>query len=275
MVEVRLPIVWDLPEQARGALMQPSTLTVPQWAREYFERGYAQRWDLPPVSDRVRLETDGLWDQLELSWGAWVLDLGCGHGRHTLALAERGARVVGMDFAEALLTRAKGLGSGLDAPTHWVRGDIRQAPLRSEFFAGAILIDAYGFFETDEENQAVLGEVRRILAPGGRVGLKVVNGAPILAAFRERDREEREGVVVTISRRLALEPARMTEKVIVTGSRGDGEYERHQRLYTSDEMSSGLKQMGFSWVKVLASSQGAAFEPATSTTMWAFGQRTK
>src|SRR5215471_12064359 len=216
--------------------MQPSSLTAPKWAREYFERGYAQRWGLPPVSDRVRFETKGLWDQLQLTGGAWVLDLGCGHGRHALALAERGARVVGMDFTETLLTQAKRLGADLELPSHWLRGDMRESPLRSEFFAGAILIDAFGFFETDEENEAVLGEVRRLLAPCGRIGLKVVNGAPILAAFRETDREEREGVVVTISRRLALEPARMTEKVIVTGLRGNGEYERHQRLYTSDEM---------------------------------------
>lgn len=253
--------------------MQPSTLTVPEWAREYFERGYAQRWDLPPVSDRIRLETEGLWDQLQLAAGAWVLDLGCGHGRHALALAERGARVVGMDFAETLLTRAKRLGADLDVSPYWLRGDMRQPPVQSESFAAAILIDAFGFFETDEENEAVLGEIRRLLAPEGRIGLKVVNGAPILAAFRETDREEREGVVVTISRRLALQPARMAEKVIVTGSRGNGEYERHQRLYTSDELSRALERMGFSCVELFASSDCAAFEPAMSKTMWVFGQR--
>jgi len=178
-----------------------------------------------------------------------------------------------MDFAETLLTRAKALGSDLNVPAHWHRGDIRRPPLRSGICAGAILIDAFGFFETNEENEAVLSEAVRVLAPGGRLGLKVVNGAPILAAFRETDREEREGVVVTISRRLALEPARMTEKVIVTGSRGNGEYERHQRLYTSDELSRALERMGFRCVELFAGSDCAAFEPATAKTMWAFGQR--
>lgn len=246
---------------------------MPKWAREYFERGYAQRWDLPPVSDRVRLETEGLWGQLELSAGAWVLDLGCGHGRHALALAQHGARVIGMDFAETLLTRANGLGADLDVPPHWLRGDMRQLPLRSRFFAGVILIDALGFFETDEENEAVLHEVQRVLAPGGRVGLKVVNGAPILAAFRETDLEEREGVLVRISRQLALQPARMTEKVIVTGARGNGEYERHQRLYTSAELSRALKRLGFTAVELFASSDCAPFRPTTSKTIWAFCQR--
>jgi len=150
---------------------------------------------------------------------------------------------------------------------------MRQLPLRSKFFAAGILTDAFGFFETDRENEAVLGEVRRVLAPGGRLGMKVVNGTPILAAFRATDREERDGVVVRISRRLALDPARMIEKVIVSGSRGDGEYERQQRLYCSNELAGVLERMGFTNVEVFASSHRAVFEPATSSTIWAFGQR--
>ena len=251
----------------------PSTLAVPKWAREYFERGYAQRWGLPPVSDHIRLEAGDLWDQLQLSPGARVLDLGCGHGRHALALAERGAKVVGLDFAETLLTRAKSLGADLNVPAHWLGGDIRCLPLQSRIFAGAILIDAFGFFGTDEENEAVLSEAARVLAPGGRLGAKVVNGAPVVAAFRETDREEREGIVVSISRRLSPERARMIEKVIVSGTRGNGEYERHQRLYRSDEICTAFERMGFTDVQVFASSNSATFEPTVSKTMWVFGQR--
>lgn len=150
---------------------------------------------------------------------------------------------------------------------------MRQLPLRTRFFSGVISIDTFGFFETDEENEAVLGEVRRVLAPGGRVRLKVVNGAPILAAFRETDLEEREGVVVRIWRWLSLQPARMTEKVIVTGSRSNGEYERHQRLYTSAELSRTLKRVGVTGVELFATSDCAPLRPATSKTIWSFGQR--
>jgi ubiquinone/menaquinone biosynthesis C-methylase UbiE len=177
-----------------------------------------------------------------------------------------------MDFAETLLTRAKGLGADPNVSAHWLGGDVRRLPLQSKIFAGAILIDAFGFFETDEEDEAVLSEAARVLAPAGRLGLKVVNGAPILAAFRETDCEEREGVVVTISRRLAPVGARMTETVMVRGVRGSGEYERHQRLYRPDELCRALERAGFMGVQVFASSNCATFD-AASKTMWAFSQR--
>ena len=110
----------------------------------------------------------------------------------------------------------------------------------------------------------VAPQARRVAPGKGRLGRSHLS---------QESAQEREGVIVTISRRLALEPARMTEKVIVTGSRGNGEYERHQRLYTSDELSRALERMGFRCVELFGSSDCAAFERATAKTMWAFGQR--
>jgi ubiquinone/menaquinone biosynthesis C-methylase UbiE len=243
------------------------------WAREYFERGYAQRWGLPPVSDRIRLEASGLWELLHLTPSSRVVDIGCGHGRHALALAERGPAVFGVDFAATLLIRAQRDGADLGVQAHWIRGDMRRLPLRSGSFSAAVSIDAFGFFEAEEENQAVLMEAARVLGPGGRLGLKVVNGGPILDSFRETDYEERDGTLVKISRTLSLAPPRMIEKITVSGTAGGGEYERHQRLYRVEELGAAFERAGLSVTGVLASPAGAPFEPATSFTMWVLGQR--
>ena len=37
------------------------------WASEYFEQGYTQRWALTPPSERTHLGVAGLWDRRRLS----------------------------------------------------------------------------------------------------------------------------------------------------------------------------------------------------------------
>jgi ubiquinone/menaquinone biosynthesis C-methylase UbiE len=131
------------------------------WAGEYFERGYAQRWGLLPVTDSIRRDTSGLWDRLQLRSGARVLDLGCGHGRYALAFAEQGADVVGVDSAVTLLLQAKRIASERGLPTHWVRGDMRRVPLLTESCDAVVVMDAFGFFEAEDENEQVLAETGR------------------------------------------------------------------------------------------------------------------
>ena len=134
-------------------------------------------------------------------------------------------------------------------------------------------MDAFGFFDTEEEHEAILREAARVLTTGGRLALKVVNGGIVLDTFRERDREERDGTVVSVHRTLALDPPRMTESISVSGSRGHGEYERRQRLYRAEELRAALEHAGFAVVGVFARPDGTPFEPTVSSTMWIVGQR--
>jgi ubiquinone/menaquinone biosynthesis C-methylase UbiE len=246
---------------------------MPDWIREYFERGYAQRWGLPAPSDQVRVQAGGLWNLLQLSPTSRVIDIGCGHGRHALALAERGPEVIGLDFAVTLLKRACDLAAELRTQARWIRGDMRRLPLRSECAHAAIMMDAFGFFDTEAEHEAVLREAARVLTTGGRLVLKVVNGGPILDAFRETDREERDGVVIFVSSTLTIDPPRMTQRISVSGPRGRGQYERRQRLYRVEELCAAFEHAGFAIVGVFASPEGATFEPAVSSTIWIVGQR--
>jgi hypothetical protein len=100
-----------------------------------------------------------------------------------------------------------------------------------------------------------------------------VNGGPILDAFRESDREEPDGVVISVSSTLTIDPPRMTQRISVSGSRGQGEYERRQRLYRVEELCGALERVGFAIVGVFASPDSAPFESAVSSTIWIVGQR--
>src|SRR5688572_5745462 len=116
------------------------------WAHDYFENGYAQRWGLGPPSPDTHREADALCSHLCLSECDTLLDVACGHGRHAVALAARGIHVVGLDFAASLLMRASALADQLKADVGWVRGDMRRLPIRSRSVQAATIIDAFGYF---------------------------------------------------------------------------------------------------------------------------------
>ena len=59
----------------------------------------------------------------------------------------------------------------------------------------------------------------------------------------------------------------------VAGTRGQGEYERRQRLYRVDELRTAVEDAGFSVVGVFADADGSPFDRTVSSTMWIVGQR--
>jgi ubiquinone/menaquinone biosynthesis C-methylase UbiE len=134
-------------------------------------------------------------------------------------------------------------------------------------------MDAFGFFDFDRENEAVLREAARVLTTGGRMAMKVVNGGLVLDDFRGSEREERDGSVVSVVNTLTVDPPRLTQRISVSGSRGYGEYERRQRLYRVEELRAVLEDAGFSVVDVFGSPDGVPFDPTTSSAMWVVAER--
>src|SRR5437762_9906483 len=93
---------------------------------DYFERAgkHAMR---PADSHYIQRQVDRLVAFGGLSPGDRVLDVGCGMGRYTFALADRGLLVEGLDLSETLLDRLRQFDAGrYDIPLY--RGDILDPP---------------------------------------------------------------------------------------------------------------------------------------------------
>jgi ubiquinone/menaquinone biosynthesis C-methylase UbiE len=243
------------------------------WTHDYFEEGYARRWQLGPPSPDTEREVHTLWTHLNLSAGALVLDVGCGHGRYALGFASHDAWVAGLDGAASLLARATELAHMLGVAVNWVRGDMRHLPVRAQSMHAALLFDAFGFFEAEEENQTVIRELARVLVRGGRIAIKVVNAEPLLAHFRHSDRQVRGETTIEIERSLLSGPPRLIERLKIPGPQGIGTYERRQRLYRLPELLDALESAGFTSVSTFATLEGVPFDASTSPSIVIIAER--
>jgi SAM-dependent methyltransferase len=112
-----------------------------------------------------------LLDSVTLAGAVRVLDLGCGTGFPLVELAERlgdGAFVAGLDpWAEAL-RRARDKVARWSCRAAVVRGDGAKLPFRSDAFD--LVVSNLGVNNFDDAAGA-LRECRRVLKPGGRLGL--------------------------------------------------------------------------------------------------------
>ena len=99
----------------------------------------------------------------EVRAGDRALDLGCGTGDFTAALARAGAAAVGVDVAEGALARARARHLGLDFRLVPIEGPL---PFDDNTFD---LVWASEVFELVADTAQWLSEVRRVLAPAGRL----------------------------------------------------------------------------------------------------------
>jgi demethylmenaquinone methyltransferase/2-methoxy-6-polyprenyl-1,4-benzoquinol methylase len=96
--------------------------------------------------------------------GDRVLDACCGTGDLAIGARARGADVVGLDFSERMLERARRKEPAIE----WVRGDVLALPFDDASFDSATV----GFgVRNVEDLEAGLRELRRVLRPGGRLGI--------------------------------------------------------------------------------------------------------
>jgi demethylmenaquinone methyltransferase / 2-methoxy-6-polyprenyl-1,4-benzoquinol methylase len=143
--------------------------------REMFT-SIAPRYDL--LNHVLSFNIDRLWwwrtarkfDAILKRPNARVLDLCCGTGDMTFALRRRvgtnSAKILGADFSHAMLQRAAA--KGKDTTLRWIEADALRLPFPDGHFN--LVTSAFGFRNLADYD-AGLGEIARVLAPGGECGI--------------------------------------------------------------------------------------------------------
>lgn len=176
------PPVSPRPETVASVASPPPP---PSVVRDYYDRHAAQEWlRLQRPYRRLEMEsTLHLWDRYFPPAGR-VCDIGCGPGRYSIELLQRGYSVTCVDLSPACLALARGniAAAGLRAEA-FICADARQLDgLPDEAFDALLLMGPLYHVLAAEDRQAILRQAARILKPGGIAIIAYLNSWGVLRA---------------------------------------------------------------------------------------------
>ncbi len=230
------------------------------------------------LEERTKREALGVVRLTGAKTGQRVLDCPCGYGRHSLALADLGLEVLGLDINEQMLAAGRNAIPGRSA-THCVfeRGDMRTLDYRDEFDLLINMFYSFGFFE-DDENLGVLRNFYRALNPGGAFLMhtfvtpeKFARGTMVLHDVREL----RSGRRLELSR--SFNPANSREEgtwvLLDTSDREEKLTPYSMRIYTGEEWVAMCQGVGFGEVALHGDWDGAPYVAGVSPQMIAIARK--
>jgi demethylmenaquinone methyltransferase/2-methoxy-6-polyprenyl-1,4-benzoquinol methylase len=124
---------------------------------------------------------DGRWRRLAVAKVVWpgdrVLDACCGTGDFAVEAERRGGRVVGLDFSERMLERARRKSGTIE----WVQGDALALPFGDAEFDAVTV--GFGVRNLEDLERGLV-ELGRVLEPGGKIAvLEITRPRGLLRPF--------------------------------------------------------------------------------------------
>ena len=99
--------------------------------------------------------------------GRAILDLCCGPGRFSIALAKRLFAVTGVDRTKYLLDKGRAKARAARVEVEWVQRDMRDFARPGSFDLALSMFTSFGYFDDKTEDLQVLRNILSSLRPGG------------------------------------------------------------------------------------------------------------
>lgn len=221
------------------------------WWKQIFNANYLRTdGDVVEDTNLTRSEIDLFIKASDAKSSDYILDLCCGQGRHTLELARRGfTNLVGLDRSHYLINRAKNLARSEGLPITFKEGDARKFAQPTDHFDRVFVAgNSFGYFESSNDDDRVLQEIRRVLKPGGMLLLDLADGGFLKETYSPRSWEWIDDkYFVCRERSLSANEQRLISREVIThvkkGVIADQFYA--ERLYSRESITALLERNNF------------------------------
>jgi SAM-dependent methyltransferase len=187
-----------------------------------------------------------------------LLDLACGKGRHSIYLNSLGYNVVGADLSKNSIQHAKKFENDR---LHFVEHDMRNA-FKNKYNAILNLFTSFGFFEDDQEDIAILKNIKNGLLPNGIAVIDFMNAEKVTENLVPNEVQTIDGITFYISRYIE-------KGFIVKEIRFEADGEQHiffekVKSLNLEKINSYINSVGFKIKHIFGNYQLADFDPKNS-----------
>jgi SAM-dependent methyltransferase len=210
-------------------------------------------WLQATPAEQTKQEADFIQKMLQVPPPARLLDVPCGGGRHSLALAGRGYAMTGVDISSDFLNAARAGATERSLKVAWEQRDMRELPWAAEFDGAYCFGNSFGY-QDEAGNADFLKAVGRALKPGTRFVLDASYIVElVLPTLQDRAWYQTGDIVTLADRRYDHVSGRL--EVEYTWIR-NGRMEKQAmsaRLYSYREVVELVEASGFSEVRAFSS----------------------
>jgi len=207
-----------------------------EWWKNYFSEVYY----LAAFSmDRnTKKQVEFIINQTNVDLGSNVLDMCCGYGRHSIELAKRGYSVVGVDYSDELLNKAKLKADKEELSNiEFIQHDIRDYNVVNKYKLTINMFVSLGYFNDNQDNEKAIKVLCDSVCEGGFLFLELYN------YYKMYDNHESEmrypgGNIIITKRSFDYVLNRTHIKRIVKNNNKnyEKEYDMEIKVYTLDEI---------------------------------------
>jgi SAM-dependent methyltransferase len=192
--------------------------------------------------------------------GRRVLDLCCGPGRFTVALARRGFQVTGVDRTAFLLGKAKAGAKTAKVDVEFVQSDMRDFVRPGAFDLALSMFTSFGYFDDKGEDLIVLQHIHTSLAEGGRFVLDTMGKERLARVFQPTTSTELDDGMLLIQRHGIFDDwTRVRNEWILIRDGWTKSFTFHHTVYSGEELRALMLRAGFSEVKLYGDFDGSEY----------------
>ncbi len=194
--------------------------------------------------------------------GKSVLDLCCGPGRCSIALAKRGFSVTGVDRTKYLLDKARAKATAEGVKIEWVQKDMRDF-VRADSFALALsMFTSFGYFDDKREDLMVLENMMASLQPGGACLIEVLGKEHLAKILQPTTSTLLPDSTMVVERHEIFDDwTRVRNEWLVIRNNRVKSFKFHHTVYSGLELRDRMERAGFVTVALYGNLDGDEYGP--------------